>query len=89
MGYVCHGPQPAIVGFHDRTADRESHTHAAGFGGEEGIEQPVLILGGNPDAAIRPVQSPRCDQSVTSLGSASMLHSRASAVFSDRKNIPG
>jgi hypothetical protein len=38
--------------FNDRTADRESHTHAAGFGGEEGIEQPVRILGGDPDAAI-------------------------------------
>jgi hypothetical protein len=33
--------------------DRESHAHAAGFGGEEGIEQPVRIFGGDPDAAIR------------------------------------
>jgi hypothetical protein len=41
------------VGFHDRTADRESHTHAAGLGGEEDVEQPVRILGGDPDAAIR------------------------------------
>jgi hypothetical protein len=41
------------VRFHDRTADRESHTHAAGFGGEEGAEKPVRILGRNPDAAIR------------------------------------
>src|SRR6202022_4673837 len=53
VGYVCRGPQPATMGFHDRTADRESHTHAAGFGGEEGGEQPVHILGGDPDAAIR------------------------------------
>src|SRR5260370_7670927 len=45
--------QSSPVSFHDRTADRESHPHAAGFGGEEGIEQPVRILGGNPDAAIR------------------------------------
>jgi hypothetical protein len=41
------------VRFHDRTADRKSHPHAAGFGGEEGVEQPVRILGGDPDAAIR------------------------------------
>src|SRR5882672_3267392 len=41
------------MGLHDRTADRESHTHAAGFGGEEGVEQPIRILGGDPDAAIR------------------------------------
>ncbi len=46
-------PQPAPVGIDDRPADRESHTHAAGFGGEEGGEQPVRILGGDPDAAIR------------------------------------
>src|ERR1700676_4767639 len=53
VGQVCRGPQPATVDFYDRTADREPHPHAAGFGGEEGVEQPVRILGGNPDAAIR------------------------------------
>src|SRR3982074_1482070 len=53
VGYVCRGPQPAIVSFDNRTADRESHTHAAGFGGEERVEQPVRILGTDPDAAIR------------------------------------
>src|SRR6266850_7654289 len=46
VGYVCRGPQPAAVSFDDRTANRESHTHAAGFGGEEGVEQPVSVLGG-------------------------------------------
>src|SRR5260370_18841867 len=51
--YVCRGPQPAIVAFHDRTADREPHTHAARFGSEEGVEQPVRVFGGDPDAAIR------------------------------------
>ena len=45
-------PQPSAVGFDDRTADRESHSHTAGFSGEEGVEQPVSILGGDPDAAI-------------------------------------
>src|ERR1700681_4057049 len=53
VGYVCRGPQPATVGFHDRTADRESHTHAVGFGGEKGVEQPVRILGRYPGTAIR------------------------------------
>src|SRR5271169_6211547 len=53
VGYVCSGPKPATVGFHDRTADRKSHPHAGGFGGEEGVEQPVRILGGNPDTTIR------------------------------------
>src|SRR5260370_33034010 len=55
LGCVCRGPQPATVGFHNRTADRESHAHAAGFGGEEGVEQPVRVLGGNSDAADRPL----------------------------------
>src|ERR1700694_944883 len=49
VGHTCRGPQPATVGFHDRTADRKPHTHAAGFGGEEGVEQPIRILGGDPD----------------------------------------
>src|ERR1700680_2045902 len=53
VGCVCRGPQPATVGFHDRTADRESHTHAVGFGGEEGVEQLVRILGGYTASAIR------------------------------------
>src|SRR6516165_12175605 len=52
-GYVWSDPQPATVGFDDRTADWESHTHAAGFCGEEGLEQSLCILGGDPDAAIR------------------------------------
>src|SRR3982074_476034 len=46
-------PPPAPGGIDDPPADRESHTHAAGFGGEEGGEQLVRILGGDPDAAIR------------------------------------
>src|SRR6202049_4253937 len=53
VGHVCRGPQPATMGFHDRTADRKSYPHAARFGGEEGVEQPVGILGGDSDAAIR------------------------------------
>jgi hypothetical protein len=41
------------MGFYDRTADRESHAHAAGFGGEERVEQMSGILSGDLDAAIR------------------------------------
>src|SRR5579862_6234957 len=52
VGRVCGGPQSTPMGFHDRTADRKPHTHAAGFGGEEGIEHTVHILSGYPDAAI-------------------------------------
>src|ERR1700754_1682365 len=44
--------QASAMSFHDRTTDREPHTKAAGLGGEEGVEQPVCILGGDPDAAI-------------------------------------
>src|ERR1700722_9537053 len=36
--YVCRGPQPTTVGFDDRTADRQPHTHTAGFGSEERVE---------------------------------------------------
>ena len=41
------------VRFDDRTADRESHAHAAGLGSEEGVEQLVGVLGGDPDTAVR------------------------------------
>jgi hypothetical protein len=30
-----------------------AHAHAAGLGGEEGLEQPVGMIGGQTDAAIR------------------------------------
>ena len=36
----------------DRTADRQAHAHAAGFGGEEGIEEPIPVPGGDADAAV-------------------------------------
>jgi hypothetical protein len=38
--------------FDDRTADRESHAHAAGFGGEKGVEQLVRVFGGDPDTTV-------------------------------------
>ena len=43
---------PSSMRLYDRTADRQSHAHAAGFGCEEGVEQPVRVLGGDPDAAV-------------------------------------
>jgi RNA-directed DNA polymerase len=36
--YICDGPQASAVGFDDRTADRQPHTHTAGFGSEERVE---------------------------------------------------
>src|SRR2546427_13198048 len=38
------GPYLSPVRFDDRTADRESHAHAAGLGGVEGVEQAVHTL---------------------------------------------
>ena len=40
------------MGIYDRTANREPHTHSAGFGGEEGVEQSARVLGRDPDATI-------------------------------------
>jgi hypothetical protein len=40
------------MSFDYRTADRESHTHAAGFSGEEGVEQPIRVSGGDSDTAV-------------------------------------
>src|ERR1700675_2456932 len=45
---VAGSRQTSPVGFHDRTADRESHTHTAGLGGEKGLKQPVRAIGGSP-----------------------------------------
>ena len=49
---IAGGRQPSSVRVDDRAADRQAHAHAAGFGGEEGIEQPIGILGGHADTAV-------------------------------------
>src|SRR3977135_657474 len=49
---IVNGRQPPSVCLDDRAADRQSHSHAAGFGGEEGVEQPIHVLGGDSDAAV-------------------------------------
>src|ERR1700730_18700209 len=49
---IRRGRQTSPVSLNDRATDREPHSHPAGLRGEEGIEQPVCILGGNADAAI-------------------------------------
>jgi len=54
--FIARSRQTSPVSFHDRTADRQPHPKAAGLGGKEGVEQPVCILGGDPDAAIRNAQ---------------------------------
>src|SRR5262245_2522198 len=38
------GPYLSPVRFDDRTTDRESHAHAAGLGGVEGVEQAINTL---------------------------------------------
>src|SRR3977135_3814336 len=52
LGSVPRRPYPSPMCLDDRAADRQSHAHAAGFGSEEGVEQPVRVLGGNPDTAV-------------------------------------
>src|SRR3954451_17231556 len=45
-------PYASAVSLDDRTADRQSHAHSIGFGGDEGAKQPVCVLGGDPDTAV-------------------------------------
>src|SRR4029077_20212631 len=44
--------QASRMRLHDRAADRESHAHAAGFGGEERHEDVLAICFRNPGAGI-------------------------------------
>src|SRR5262249_39027988 len=48
MGRCGRCRQGAAVGFDDRAADRQSHAHAVGFGGEECVEDAVDILRADP-----------------------------------------
>jgi len=60
QGELKRRARPVIVGnrypspmrLDNRTTDRKSHSHAAGFGGEEGTEQAFRVLGGNPDTTV-------------------------------------
>jgi hypothetical protein len=45
-------PQPSIMGFDYRPADRQTHPHAARFGGKERIEYALHILGVDPWSGI-------------------------------------
>jgi hypothetical protein len=47
---VARRPQPSAVSFNDRPANRQTHPHTIGLGGEEGIEYTIKLLGGNADA---------------------------------------
>lgn len=40
----CGRPKPPALIFHHRAADREPHTHAVGFRGEERIENALHVL---------------------------------------------
>jgi len=50
---IVGGRDPSPMCLDDRAADRQPHAYAAGFGSEEGIEQLVRVLGGDPDTAVR------------------------------------
>ena len=43
-------PHLSAMGLDDRAADRQSHAHAVGLGGEEGREQAIEVLGIDADA---------------------------------------
>src|SRR5258708_29844904 len=49
---IVDGRHPSPMCLDDRAADRQSHAYAAGFGSEEGIEQPIRVLGGEPETAV-------------------------------------
>ena len=48
VGLVRGGPYPSPVSFDDRTADRESHAHAAGLGRVECVERRSRLSGFSP-----------------------------------------
>src|SRR5262249_11398749 len=52
MRRIRGGPEPAAVRFDDRAADRQSHAHAAGLRGEEGLEYSVHTVRVDPGAAV-------------------------------------
>ena len=45
-------PKATGMRFDDRTADRQAHSGALGFGGEERVEDPALLLGGQAYSGI-------------------------------------
>jgi len=46
-------PTAGRVGFHDRTADESPYPCRWICGVKKALKQPIRILGGDPDAAIR------------------------------------
>jgi hypothetical protein len=44
LGFVRRNPQPAIMGFDDRTADRQTHPHTVRFCREQRIEYPLELM---------------------------------------------
>ena len=49
---IARRPQLSPVSFDDRPADRQTHAHTAGLGGEEGGEQLVAVRWVDPDAGV-------------------------------------
>src|SRR5579864_827085 len=42
--YIHVRPQPAAVGFDNRSADRQSHSYSARLGGVEGLENAIEMV---------------------------------------------
>ena len=47
LGRVWDNPQPSIVGFDDRPADRQAHSHPIRFCREERVEYPIDVVRAN------------------------------------------
>src|ERR1700730_2617186 len=53
LGVVRGNPQPAIMGLNDRTADRQTHPHAARFCSEQRMEYVLEVLRADSCAGVR------------------------------------
>src|SRR5215471_20955029 len=45
-------PKPTVMGLNDRTADRQSHAHSAGFGCKQRIEDSIRGRWIQPDPSV-------------------------------------
>ncbi len=63
------------MGFHDRTINRESHAHAASFGGEEGVE-----LVNQPRRDLRSAAAPLSDRKSTFISGSQKVFEKVSEI---------
>jgi len=50
--HVIFGPKPAMVGFNDRAANIQAHSHAISLGAEKGLKHPLGDGFRNPGTSI-------------------------------------